>query len=74
MPSGIVKLNKGNIMRYFVIKKYAYRTQPDTHYIDHNAGFDNQDTAQRYADVKQEMETDRDVTYTVIAFSGNGII
>ena len=73
MPSGIVKLNNGDIMKYFVIKKIAYQTQPDGHYIEHSAGFDKQDTAQKFAELKQEMETDGNVTYTVIAFSGNGL-
>ena len=67
MPSGIVKLNNGDIMKYFVIKKTSYQTQPAYHSIEHNQGFDKQDTAQRFADLKQEMETDARVTYTVIA-------
>lgn len=54
-------------MKYFVIKKTSYQTQPAYHSIEHNQGFDKQDTAQRFADLKQEMETDARVTYTVIA-------
>ena len=69
MPSGIVKLNKEDIMKYFVMKVTTYQTLPAYHSFEHNQGFDKHDTAQRFAELKQEMEIDKNVTYTVIALS-----
>ena len=68
MPSGIVKLNKGNIMKYLVIERVKYGNANDSYYNHYADGFDSLELANEYAELQAKLKKRDDTTYTVVPF------
>ena len=69
MPSGIVKLNKGDIMTYLVIKKVNWLHSSPSYYNDYIDGFDSLELANEYAQLQAKLNNSvKDITYTVVPF------
>ena len=68
MPSGIVKLNNGDIMTYLVIKKVNWNHCKPSYYNDYTDGFDSLELANEYAQLQAKLKGSDDTTYTVVPF------
>ena len=68
MPSGIVKLNNGDIMTYLVIKKVNWSHSSPSYYNDYIDGFDSLELANEYAQLQAKLKRRDDTTYTVVPF------
>lgn len=69
MPSGIVKLNKGNIMKYLVIERVKYGNANDSYYNHYADGFDSLELAKEYAQLQAKLHDSHDKTFTVVTFT-----
>ena len=68
MPSGIVKLNNGDIMKYLVIERIKHTHANDSFYNHYTDGFDSLELANEYAQLQAKLNKYDDTTYTVVPF------
>ena len=68
MPSGIVKLNNGDIMKYLVIERIKHTHANDSFYNHYTDGFDTLELANEYAELQAKLKKRDDTTYTVVPF------